>query len=119
VFQGKWRIVEIFTVKKSLIDPIEPEYIEFMKGNFGLLHFGSVYATIRYQRSTYRKVKFSFFGANENWEVFGRGFCQIQHEELRGLVMLKEGEWSEFTAKRVPPLYSLKRNRNNVERDCV
>jgi len=92
--------MEMIEGEGALIDGIKPEYIEFIENGFGLLYFGDMPVNIYYYRDVHRRLKFSFLSVQEGWEVFGRGFCQLRHEELRGLITLKDGIWSEFTAKK-------------------
>jgi hypothetical protein len=100
MFKGKWRIIDMTEGGKALIDSSKPEYIEFIKSGFGFLYFGCTPENLYYQVNERGRVKFLFLGIHEAWEVFGKGFCQIYRGQLQGLILLKEGIWSEFIAQK-------------------
>lgn len=100
IFKGKWQIIDMDMWGVDSND----WYIEFDgKGN-GSFHFICIEAEIDYRidkNKTLKKSEFTFYGSDNGDEVFGRGFAEIDGENLVGNFCFHQGDESRFKAKRI------------------
>ena len=100
-YLGKWRIKEMDLWDEEFIDLDGPGYLSVKRGGAGILQFGAVKATVDCQVETIGDVErldFSFEGEDEGDPVCGRGWAQVDGENMKGRIYFHYGDESGFIA---------------------
>lgn len=97
---GRWRIIETDLWARDYLDMLDPAHITFRAGGRGELAFGCVNATLEGQPGG-GTVCFSWTGFDENDEVSGEGFAELQDDgTLEGEICFHNGDEATFRARR-------------------
>ena len=95
-FQGQWEIIEMEQWD------VEPGwFITLDNKGRGSLHFICVDVEIDYRidKNNPKKADFTFYGSDEGDEVYGRGWFEIEDEQMTGFICFHQGDDSTFTAE--------------------
>ena len=101
---GKWRIVEMDTWGRDMLDLVEPASLTFTKDGGGTMKFIAVELWIDYRivtRDGLPAVEFSFQGYDERDEVSGRAWAILEADRLRGRFFFHNGDDSTLVAERM------------------
>ena len=98
-FTGAWRIVWMETWDQDYVDMEMPGHITFEKNDIGNFQFGLVQGEMDC-RVNANRVEFTWSGFDEGDEMNGRGFAEIESDELRGHFYIHLGDDSAFRAVR-------------------
>lgn len=98
-FKGKWTITEMDQWE------VEPDwFIEFDGEGSGSLSFACVDVELDQRMnndtSNNKRSEFTFYGNDEDEEVFGRGWVEISGDHLSGYIHFHQGEESGFKASK-------------------
>lgn len=96
-FIGTWRIVWMETWDQDYVDMEVPGHITFGKNHIGNFQFGLMQGEMDY-RVNANRVEFTWGGFDEGDEISGRGFAEIENDELRGHFYIHLGDESPFRA---------------------
>ncbi len=96
-FIGTWRIVWMEGWDQDYVDMEIPGHISFGKNNIGNFQFGLVQGQMDY-RVNANRVEFTWSGFDEGDEMNGRGYAEIENDELRGHFYIHLGDDSAFRA---------------------
>jgi hypothetical protein len=96
-FIGAWRIAWMETWDQDYVDMKVPGHITFGKNGIGNFQFGLVQGEMDY-RVNANRVEFTWSGFDEDDEMSGRGFAEIENDELNGHLYIHMGDDSAFRA---------------------
>ena len=94
-FIGLWRINWMEAWDADFFDMESPASITIDKDNLGELHFGNVHGEID-GRAENGKFEFTWAGQAEEEEASGRGWFELEGEEITGAIYFHMGEESAF-----------------------
>ncbi len=116
-FLGKWRITVSDVWTREDLNSVVPAHITFNRNRLGELELIAISASIDYRigkRDGTPIVEFTWEGSDESQPVSGRGWARLTGDHLNGQLFIHQGDETEFTAKRDPPLTS--RSRGGASR---
>jgi hypothetical protein len=104
-FLGRWHIVSMSTWDEDYLNEEVQAFIEFDDKEGGSFQFGYVQGIIDYQESLRDgkpAVEFSWEGGDgaDGTPLTGRGWAILQEGELHGMILIHQGDDSEFEAER-------------------
>jgi hypothetical protein len=102
-FVGTWSIIEMEAWDLEYVNTEVPGHFTFKKNGTGLFQFGLVQGEMDCRMETGDKkerIEFSWEGQEELDPVSGRGWAEIENEELRGRIFIHLGDDSRFRARR-------------------
>ena len=100
-FIGKWRITHMEVWDQEFVDLVVPGFIQFDEDNLGKFQFGAVHGFLDCRLESVGKKKrmeFSWRGLDESDETCGRGWAEVESEEMVGRLFIHMGDDSEFCA---------------------
>ncbi len=102
--EGRWRITWMDQWDQEFMDEEIEGYFEFSPNNSGSFHFGYVQGQIDYRnviRDGHPYVEFTWDGNDEMAPAQGRGWANLDGDEITGMIFFHQGDESEFKAKKV------------------
>ncbi|MFH2044043.1 MAG: hypothetical protein ABIK92_02735 [Pseudomonadota bacterium] len=102
-YLGKWHIRKMDLWDKEFIDLDGPGYLSVKRGGEGILQFGAVRATVDYEVELIgdvERLEFSFEGEDEGDPVCGRGWAQVDSQNMTGKIYFHYGDESGFVAEK-------------------
>lgn len=102
-FTGRWLIVLMSAWDQEFIDEEEEGYFEFDQNDTGQFHFGFVHGKMDCRLTTRDgepSVEWTWDGNDEMASAQGRGWAVVKGDELHGMILFRNGDDSEFVAKR-------------------
>lgn len=102
-FTGKWRIYHMDEWDEEYIDMEETAYIKINKDGTGQFQFGLVTGEIDCRiekKNENERLEFSWAGFDENDEMSGRGWAEVNKKEMNGWIYIHLGDDSGFKAKK-------------------
>ena len=103
-FIGQWRIIEMDTWDRDVLDDPAPAMLTIEKDGMGTISFISVEAWIDYRivtRDGLPAVEFSFQGNDAGDLASGRAWAVLEGDRLRGRFFFHMGDDSSLVAERV------------------
>ena len=103
-FIGQWRIIEMDTWDRDVLDDPAPAMLTIEKDGMGTISFISVEAWIDYRivtRDGLPAVEFSFQGNDAGDLSTGRAWAVLEGDRLRGRFFFHMGDDSSLVAERV------------------
>lgn len=102
-FVGSWRITELEGFDSGYVDLCGPAKLEITARGGGHFHFGAVEAGIDCKMDGLdgRVVRFTFEGGDEGDPICGRGFCQVNGDQMAGRFYRHLGDDFAFQATRI------------------
>ena len=100
---GKWRIYRMDEWDDEYINMEEEAFIKINKDGTGQFQFGLVTGEIDgriEKRNDNERLEFTWAGFDENDEMAGRGWAEINKKEMNGWIFLHLGDDSGFQAKK-------------------
>lgn len=102
-FVGKWIIVEMEVWDQELVNMEVQGHFTFTKDGKGYFQFGLVRGEMDCYVETIddrERVEFSWEGQDELDPASGRGWAEVENEELKGRIFFCQGNDSAFRARR-------------------
>jgi hypothetical protein len=102
-FLGTWQITEMEVWDQDFVDLEVPGHFTFEKDEMGYFQFGLVQGELdcRVESGDREpRIEFSWEGQDETDPACGRGWAEIEKDELRGRIFIHMGEDSEFRARK-------------------
>jgi hypothetical protein len=104
-FLGRWRIVSMSQWEDEYLDEEVEAYIEFDDRGGGSFQFGYIQGVLDYRegrRDGQLAAEFSWEGGDgaDGTPLTGRGWAILQEGKLSGMLLIHEGDESEFKATR-------------------
>jgi hypothetical protein len=103
-FVGRWRITHMEAWEQDFVDAEVEGYFEFDRKGSGEFQFGYVSGGMDCRPGTRDGqpcVEWTWDGSDEMDPTQGRGWAVVKGDELHGLLVIHQGDESEFVAKRV------------------
>ena len=104
IFLGKWHITEMEHCSNETLNKTEQAFIEFDSNSRGQFLFCTVEAIMDYRiyhRNDNLRLEFSFEGIEDNRQVSGRGWLQVNGDKMLGHIYFYKGKDTQFVAQRV------------------
>jgi hypothetical protein len=97
-FKGRWRITESAVWDRSALDMIEPAYVVFAgkSGEFIMIAVHG-YLDCRYVG---KRVDFSWTGDDDGTLASGRGWAEVNGDDMNGMLFFHDGDETTFAAKK-------------------
>lgn len=107
-FHGRWRIVSMSEWDEEYLDEEVQAFIEFDDKGGGSFQFGYVRGILDDReglRDGQPAVEFSWEGGDgaDGTPLTGRGWAALGEDGLNGMIVIHEGDESEFVATRATP----------------
>lgn len=102
-FLGRWRISEMERWASDFIDLDVPGHFMFADQQGGSFQFGMVvgWMDCRYDKERAR-VEFSWEGSDDADDARGRGWAELNGDQLRGRIFIHNADDSGFVATKQP-----------------
>ncbi len=117
--RGTWRITDSEVWDSEALDSEGPAHLAFGAGGAGTLNFAGIIATIDYRvtrRSGPTRVEFTWEGSQEQEQVSGRGWAELDANRINGQRFIHLGDETRFSGRR--RLEATQRNRARSQRAC-
>ena len=104
-FIGTWRITEMEVWDQEYVNMEVPGHLTFKKDGLGHFQFGLVQGELDCRVETGDqgpRIEFSWEGQDEMDPACGRGWAEIEKDELRGRIFIHLGEDLAFRARKAP-----------------
>ena len=102
-FLGYWRISAMDLWAADFIDLDVPGHFTFADEQGGEFQFGMVRGWMDCRYDTERtRVEFSWEGADDTDDARGRGWAELDGDQLRGRIFIHRGDDSGFVATKHP-----------------
>jgi hypothetical protein len=102
-FVGLWRIIELQGYDSDYVDLCGPAKLKITTRGGGQINFGAVEAEIDCKMDDLdeRVLRFTFEGGDEGDQIFGRGYCLVDGDQMTGRMFRHFGDEFSFKAKRL------------------
>jgi hypothetical protein len=97
-FKGRWRITETDNWDRDALDMIEPAHFVFAgkSGEFVMIAVHG-YLDCRYSGN---RVDFSWAGDDDGTLASGRGWAEVNGDDMNGMIFFHDGDETTFVAKK-------------------
>lgn len=104
-FRGRWHIVSMSMWDEDYLNEEVQAYIEFDDKGGGSFQFGYVQGILDYReglREGQPAAEFSWEGGDgaDGTPLTGRGWAVLQEDKLNGMIVIHQGDESDFEAER-------------------
>jgi hypothetical protein len=102
-FLGVWSIIEMEVWDQDFVNLEVPGHFTFEKDEMGHFQFGLVHVELDCRVETGPRgprIEFSWEGQDETDPACGRGWAEIEKDELKGRIFIHMGDDSAFRARK-------------------